>query len=134
MNRSLPSPFPYLIALLSLLAAGCEKPTGSAGQPPAAFKPVFSSDPEMVRAFFAAGQGGKSKLAFIDRTGDAGTLCYVDFSEAGGPTIRRIAAAGDARVPVISPDGSWIVYASGPGSGGGQPRIGAQFRLPRENG
>lgn len=113
-----------LSALLAMLAAGCDKPTGSAAQDgpaPAAFKPVFSSDPEKVRAFFAAGQGGNSKLAFIDRTGDAGTLCYVDFSEAGSPVIRRIAAADDARVPVISPDGAWIVYASGPGAEAGSP-------------
>lgn len=120
MNRGLLS----LSTLLAMLAAGCDKPTGSAAlaeQASAAFKPVFSSDPEKVGAFFAAGQGGRSKLAFIDRTGDTGTLCYVDFSAAGAPMIRRIAAAGDARVPVISPDGSWIVYASGPGAEAGSP-------------
>lgn len=117
MNRA----FLSLAALLSALAAGCEKPTGSDGPAPAAFKPVFSEDKETVRAFFAAGQGGKSKLAFIDRTGDVGTLCFVDFSGTGAPEIRRIAAAGDARVPVISPDGSWIVFASGPGAEAGSP-------------
>jgi hypothetical protein len=117
MNRALLS----LSAMLSVIAAGCDKPTGSAGPAPAAFKPVFSSDPEKVRAFFAAGEGGKSKLAFIDLTGDTGILCYVDFSEEDAPKIRRIAAAGDARVPVISPDGSWIAYASGPGAEAGSP-------------
>ncbi|HKP94633.1 MAG TPA: hypothetical protein VJ385_02645 [Fibrobacteria bacterium] len=114
MNRM---PMPVAAALV-LLASGCDKTAGDAPAGAAAFRPVFASSPEEVRAFFAAGGGGRAKLAFVDRTGDAGSLCFVDFSEAS-PRIRVIAAAVDPKVPVISPDGDWITYASGPGAEAG---------------
>ncbi len=84
------------------------------------FRPVFSSEAGEVRAFIAAGQGGPGvRLAYIDRTRMDGRLCFLDFSGAGDPVVRVIAAARDPRVPVISPDGEWIVYASGPGAEAG---------------
>lgn len=105
---------------LVVLLAGCDSPSGN---PPAAksvFQPVLSSTSGEVLDFLAKGQGGaKAKLVFVDRTKASEELCFIDFSEAGGPVIRRIAAASMPEVPVISPDGNWVVYASGSGTEAG---------------
>lgn len=109
-------------AASALLAVHCDKGATTEPAPPArAFAPVFSATSAEVLDFVAAGQGGsKAKLVYIDKTRSAEELCYVDFSEAGSaPVIHVIAAAKDPEVPVISPDGEWVVYASGSGTEAG---------------
>ncbi len=83
------------------------------------FKPVFSTSADSVKKFIAAGNGGThAKLVYVDFTSSTRTLCYVDFSEnANPPIIHTIAQAKDPAVPVISPDGNWVTYASGPVEG-----------------
>ncbi|MBD3319926.1 MAG: hypothetical protein GF350_02405 [Chitinivibrionales bacterium] len=48
------------------------------------------------------------KVAFIN----TGSLYYVDFSETN-PAVHQIDAVSDAAIPVISPDGEYIAYATG---------------------
>jgi hypothetical protein len=85
------------------------------------FRPVFSASAGEVRDFVSAGQGGQhAKLVFVDRTKAEDALCYVDFSESGPDlTIHTIASATKPAVPVISPDGNWVTYASGNGAEAG---------------
>jgi hypothetical protein len=109
-------------AASALFAFHCDK--GVTDNPAAkrAFVPAFSATSAEVRDFLAAGKGGgKAKLVYIDRTRSSGELCYVDFSETGTPAIHVIAAAKNPEVPVISPDGNWVVYASGTGTEAGSP-------------
>ncbi|MBD3345355.1 MAG: hypothetical protein GF401_09870 [Chitinivibrionales bacterium] len=47
------------------------------------------------------------KLVFIWNR----SMYYVDFTE-NAPSIRKIAAVTDAAIPVISPDGNWVTYAT----------------------
>lgn len=47
------------------------------------------------------------KLVFIWNSG----LYFVDFSESS-PAIKEIAAVTDAAIPVISPNGKWVTYAT----------------------
>jgi hypothetical protein len=125
-NRSaIPAKRSVLLAFaagLSLFAAGCENPSGSSDAK-RSFTPAFSSTHDQVLAFLATGQGGpNAKLAYIDRTKAGGELCFIDFSEkTPAPAIHVIAAADKPAVPVISPDGKWIVYASGAGAEAGSP-------------
>lgn len=103
------------------LLAGCEN-SQAPSPDKSVFQPAFSSTAAEVMDFIAKGQGGaKAKLAFVDRTKAAEELCFIDFSEAGAPVIRRIPAARMPEVPVISPDGNWVVYASGSGTEAGSP-------------
>lgn len=107
-------------AVSALLSFHCDK--GVTDNPPAKpiFVPAFSATSAEVRDFIAAGKGGsKAKLVYIDRTRASEELCYVDFSETGAPAIHVIAAAKNPEVPVISPDGNWVVYASGTGTEAG---------------
>lgn len=107
-------------AAFAVLGAGCDPASGPAPSK-RSFTPVFSASSDQVKAFLAKAQGGaKAKLAFIDRTGSEELLCYIDFSEAEAK-IHVIKAAKAAEVPVISPDGNWIVYASGTGTEAGSP-------------
>jgi hypothetical protein len=87
------------------------------------FKPVLSSSSSQVRDFLLAGQGGmRAKLVFVNNTSAIKRLCYIDFSEPGEtPQIHTINAVQDPAVPVISPDGNWVVYASGNGAEAGSP-------------
>lgn len=107
-------------ACLLLLGCGAEEDAGSDGK---VFSPVLSASTADVRAFLAKGEGGgKAKLVFVDKTSAAGELCFIDFSEtSASPVIRRIPAAANPSVPVVSPDGNWVVYASGPGAEAGSP-------------
>lgn len=103
------------------LLVGCEN-SQTPSSDKSVFQPVFSSTAGEVMDFIAKGQGGaRAKLVFVDRTKAAEELCFIDFSEAGAPVIRRIAAAKMPEVPVISPDGNWVVYASGSGTEAGSP-------------
>lgn len=80
-----------------------------------AFTPVLSTLADSVRAFLArAGGGPGAKLVFVDKTGPEGALRFIDFSEPGTP-IRTLAAAKDPALPVLSPDGNWVVYGVGSG-------------------
>ncbi|MBD3419803.1 MAG: hypothetical protein GF398_06785 [Chitinivibrionales bacterium] len=42
-----------------------------------------------------------------------GSLYYVDYSESNNPSVHEIIAESEAAIPVISPDGNWITYATG---------------------
>jgi hypothetical protein len=91
----------------------CEVPPEEPPTP--VFSPVFSSTAQDVNDFISEGGGGDAaKLVFIDMTTEEEKLCYIDFSE--GVEIHEIDAAKGAKVPVISPDGEWVVYASGEGA------------------
>lgn len=108
------------MAGLLLLCLQCNQSAEGPGDPAPVFQPALSSTAAEVRDFLAKAQGGpKARLAYIDRTGREGRLCYLDFAEAAQPgpypAIHCIAAAAGAKVPVISPDGEWIVYAVGSG-------------------
>lgn len=106
-------------ACLCLVLTGCLS-TGESEPPSPVFRPVISSSTAEVRQFLAQGEGGaKAKLVFIDRTLMEGSLCFLDFSEDPLPSVRVVAKARDARVPVISPDGEWVVYAVGEGAEAG---------------
>ena len=107
-------------ASFAVLGAGCDPASGDTASK-RTFTPVFSASNAQVKDFLAkAGGGARAKLAFIDRTGSEELLCYVDFSEADSK-VHVIKAAKAAEVPVISPDGNWIVYASGTGTEAGSP-------------
>jgi hypothetical protein len=108
-------------AAVPLLLSGCEEAKTGPSPAKAAFTPVPTATTAEVSAFLAAGQGGaRAKLIYVDRTGASETLCYIDFSEkSAAPAIHVIAAAKQAEVPVISPDGQWAVYASGTGTEAG---------------
>lgn len=108
-------------AALLLGFAGCSESGSGPGAGQRAFTPTFSATNAQVLAFLAkSGGGAKAKLAFVDRTGSGEVLSYVDFSE-GGSAIHAIKAAKGAKVPVISPDGKWIAYATGAGAEAGSP-------------
>jgi hypothetical protein len=107
-------------AIAAALLTACD-PASAPGPSQRAFTPAFSATGAQVMEFLGKAQGGsKAKLAFIDKTGPEELLCYVDFSEAA-PAIHVIKAARGAEVPVISPDGKWIAYASGTGTEAGSP-------------
>ena len=104
-------------ALLSFSA--CNENSAGPGASARAFTPVSSAANAEVRAFLAKADGGaKAKLVFVDKTGPEELLSYIDFS-AEDPAIHVIKAAKAAEVPVISPDGNWVVYASGTGTEAG---------------
>ena len=105
-----------------LFLAGCDFSGDPAPARKSVFRPVASSTNAEVSAFLSKGGGGKAKLVFVDRTGPENRLNYIDFSESSGsPVIHQIPAAVRPSVPVISPDGEWVVYASGAGSEAGSP-------------
>jgi hypothetical protein len=108
---------------VAAILSGCDDKPSSPSPAKNAFTAVPSATGSEVAAFLAAGGGGtKAKLVYIDKTGPSEMLCYVDFSEsAGAPVIHVIAAAKNPEVPVISPDGQWVAYASGSGTEAGSP-------------
>ena len=84
------------------------------------FRPVFSATAEDVREFIAAGQGGtQARLAFVDMDAEGRPLCFLDFSGTDNRPSASSPPRGIPRVPVISPDGDWVVYASGAGAEAG---------------
>jgi hypothetical protein len=114
--------FAACAAALSLALARCDNGTGDPGNSTASrrFTPTASATNAQVRDFLSKGQGGaKAKLVYIDKTRPDEQLCYIDFTEGASPVIHVIAAAKDPEVPVISPDGQWVVYASGTGTEAG---------------
>jgi hypothetical protein len=112
------------VTLLLFSAIQCKGPIDVEPSPlekTGAFRPVSSATTQQVQDFIAAGNGGThAKLVYIDKTTPEEKLCYIDFAEASvTPTIHSIAAAHHPEVPVISPDGNWVVYASGEGTEAG---------------
>jgi hypothetical protein len=107
------------LALIHLLVACTTSEDPGADEP--VFRPVLSSTAGEVAQFIAAGEGGaRVRLAYVDMTLKEGRLCFLDyFGTNAEPTIRTIAAANNPSVPVISPDGDWIAYASGDGTEAG---------------
>lgn len=120
----MPNPYrlPASLAAACLIgAAGCDDGVQSRSSGKRVFSPVFSSSPARVMDFLAEGGGGtRAKLVYVDRTGEPDRLAFVDFSDPAG-TVKVIAAAARPAVPVISPDGGWVVYASGEGAEAGSP-------------
>jgi hypothetical protein len=64
--------------------------------------------------------GGNAKLVYMNGTiTDGGEIHFIDFSEGTGqPLVHKIAAITGGTVPVISPDGQWVVYGTGQGAEG----------------
>lgn len=110
------------LACMGFAFLHCEKsPVSTQPAEQAVFTPALSATNAEVRGFLAKGQGGThAKLVYIDRTLAPERLCYLDFSETGEkPAVHVISAANQPEVPVISPDGNWVVYASGDGTEAG---------------
>jgi hypothetical protein len=88
----------------------------------AEFPVLHSASAKEIQDFLVAGSGSSNaKLVFVNSTnGINGQLCYCDFAEAvDTPSIHKITAVTNAKVPVISPDGQWVVYAAGEGGEAG---------------
>lgn len=87
------------------------------------FTPIATSSTAEIRDFLRRGQStGAAKLVFVRASGNDKRLCYIDFSEESPmPVIHTIEAAAGAQVPVLSPDGKWVVYAVGAGAEAGSP-------------
>lgn len=110
----------YILFILLgfFLIQTCNPPTapGITDTPPQ-FNPVFSSSTQGIQDFLINGQGTiNAKMVFIKKlpkTSNASNqLMFIDFSEAvDTPIVHTIAAAQGAQVPVISPDGQWVVFA-----------------------
>lgn len=85
----------------------------------------MSSSTQEIHEFLKSGQGSvNAKLVYVNysNTDQTKELCYIDFSEeVDTPVVHKISAATDAHVPVISPDGNWVVYATGKGTEVGSP-------------
>ena len=87
------------------------------------FPAIVSSSTGDIAGFLGESSSSvHAKLVFINSvTGGNGQLCYIDFSEdVETPVIHKIAAVPEAKVPVISPDGNWVVYATGEGGEAGR--------------
>jgi hypothetical protein len=109
-----------LIGLVALLHCTGPEETGAADGP--IFAPALSASREEVRGFLSKAMGGpKAKLVYVDRLGKEPSLKFIDFDGAGTPEIKTIALAENPAVPVISPDGRWVVYGSGNGCETGSP-------------
>lgn len=103
-----------LALALAFLSLHCTQTEDEASKP--VFAPVLSTGGDAVKAFLAqAGGGPGAKLVYVDKTGPVGALRFIDFSEPGTPALRTLAAAKDPSVPVLSPDGKWVVYGVGNG-------------------
>lgn len=111
----------YIIVSLSfLIILSCDKsidPTDDVE--PTGFNPTLSSSTQEIQDFLIKGNGSiNAKLIFVKKIieGSASfyNLFYIDFSENNDtPVVRTIAVAKGAKVPVISPDGEWVVFAKG---------------------
>lgn len=79
----------------------------------------MTSNTQQVRSFLENGQGSaNAKMVFsnIWNKDNSVSLCYIDFfEEAATPGVHTINAASGGKVPVISPDGRWVVFAKGDG-------------------
>lgn len=106
-----------VVTLISLAAClQCTGPEGADSSGDPLFTPAFSASREEVRDFLSRGGGGPgAKLAYVDLTGGEPSLRFVDFSGGGTPEIKTLAAARHPAVPVLSPDGRWVVFGSGKG-------------------
>lgn len=85
---------------------------------------LHSSNLQEIATFLGSdGKTAKAKIVFVNTTtSGGGQLCYMDFSEeVDTPVIRTIEAVKDAKVPVVSPDGKWVVYSAGKGGEAGNP-------------
>lgn len=117
----------YITFSLFVVLTGCDSNNPSQSSPPAMiFTPTLSSSTAAIGSFLGQKIYGdiQAKLVFtIVRSSDQSKkLCYIDFSEdTDTPTVHTIAAAHGAQLPVISPDGNWVVYATGRGSEAGSP-------------
>jgi hypothetical protein len=114
------------LSLILFSAMQCNQPVKPPPPPKTdttnqAFTPVLSATNPQVQDFIASGNGGQhAKLVYIDKTTSEDKLCYIDFSDGSStPKIHSIAAAVKPKVPVISPDGNWVAYASGIGGEAG---------------
>lgn len=91
----------------------------------AEFATTMTSNTQEIHDFLIAGSGSaSSKMVYInlDNSDNTKELCYIDFSEEiVTPVVHIIKDAKDARLPVISPDGNWVVYATGQGAEAGSP-------------
>ncbi len=78
----------------------------------AGISPRIAATPASVQEFFGT---NKVKLVYVQKTNNVNTIYYVDFSETS-PTIKKlINNTGDVALPVIAPDGNWVVYRDGLG-------------------
>lgn len=91
----------------------------------AEFPLLKSASTQEIRDFLKKASGtSNAKMVFVNSTnGQNGQLCYLDFSEeADTPAIHKITAVTNAKVPVISPDGQWVVYDTGAGGEAGSSK------------
>lgn len=93
----------------SVASDGDNEPTG--------FIPKMISNTQEIHSFLKAGSGQENaKLVFVKKIIENKetyyNLYYIDFSEnTDTPAVHCIKAARGAQVPVISPDGEWVVFA-----------------------
>lgn len=112
-----------ILSLIFIAMLSCSTPsdTGDDSFYPPAFNPTLSSSTQEIHDFLLAGNGSaQAKLVFVKKiiknNSSLHTLCYIDFSEDNDtPVVHTIPAAEGAQVPVISPDGNWVVFAKGNG-------------------
>lgn len=73
---------------------------------------------EMNNFLNKASGGPSAKLIFVEHLGSSTNMCYTTFNENDTtfPELKAMRNVGDAKVPMLSPDGNWIVYAKGKGA------------------
>jgi uncharacterized protein (TIGR02171 family) len=69
--------------------------------------PVRLDAPDLAPAL----GGACAKVAFVNRTGSARTLCYVDYCQAA-PQVCQFTDVRNVCVPAISPDGFWVAFGT----------------------
>ncbi|MBN1982712.1 MAG: hypothetical protein JW795_14355 [Chitinivibrionales bacterium] len=97
-----------------ILFLSCTKPTDPPVDDPM-FDPVIECSSKEVKDFVSNNGGGPgTKLVFVKKIDQSTKLCYIDFSEQNDtPKVHILSAAKNPAVPMISPDGNWVTYASG---------------------
>jgi len=97
-------------ALIATVVAGMLCPAWAQTE----YEVLMSTTNAEVREFLGT---DNAKLVYVNILARQKALHYVDFSEGDGePVIHRIPGVNNhPAVPVVSPDGNWVVYASGPG-------------------
>lgn len=117
----------HLLLVYLLLFVTCDKNPSDSGNNNnnQLITPAFSSTPQEAETFLSKGSGSKkAKLVFVtfDQSVGQKELCYIDFNiQADTLTVQKISGALGAKIPVISPDGNWVVYATGEGAETGSP-------------